>query len=294
MNEAEQLTALSGKTYWDDVHQNKSVTVSTAAEKHPDRLRNAVRRLKRLVGQRWLNRFAAYDDYLLWESLFPRLLTNLAGAKVLEVGSAPGKFLVKFSQRYGCVPYGVEYSEAGAQSNRTLFAANGYSPDHVICADFFSEQFLNQYAGTFDLVISRGFIEHFTDVSSVIDRHASLLAANGTLLVSIPNLRGLNYALVRFFHPEVIAIHNLTIMQKDAFAKLFEREDLETVFCDFYGTFSFYVFNAQQHSARRHAMNAAYRVQPLLNLGFRSVFGDHGFETAFCSPYLLYVGRRRS
>jgi SAM-dependent methyltransferase len=293
MNETERLTALSGKKYWDDVHQHKSVAVAPG-ENRPDRLRKWLRRLRGLVGPRWLNRFAAYDDYLLWESLFPRLLPDLSGAKVLEVGSAPGKFLVKFSQRYGCVPYGVEYSEAGAQSNRTLLAANGYDPDNVICADFFSEQFLNSYAGTFDLVISRGFIEHFTDVSAVIDRHASLLAPSGTLVISIPNLRGLNYALVRLFHPQVIAIHNLTIMQKDAFAKLFQREDLETVFCDFYGTFSFSVFNAQPHSPRRHAMNAAYRVQPLLNLAFRSVFGDRGFETALCSPYLLYVGRRRS
>jgi SAM-dependent methyltransferase len=296
MSKAERLSALSGKRYWDDVHQNRPTAASGAAavERRHEPFRRGMRQLKKLVSPRWLERSSAYDDYLLWESLFPRLLPDLAGSNILEVGSAPGKFLVKFSQRYGCVPYGVEYSETGAQANRTLFAASGYNPDNVICADFFSETFLNAYAGRFDLVISRGFIEHFTDVSAVIDRHASLLAPNGHLVISIPNLRGLNYALVRFFHPEVIAIHNLEIMKKDAFAKLFERDDLEPLFCDFYGTFSFYVFNAQPQSPRRHAMNAAYRLQPLLNLGFRSVFGDRGCETAFCSPYLLYVGRRRS
>ena len=59
----------------------------------------------------------------------------------------------------------------------------------------------------FDVVMSRGFIEHFDEPSSVVDRHLDLLKPGGLLVVSIPNLRGVNGLLTRFFHnPWFVAI----------------------------------------------------------------------------------------
>jgi hypothetical protein len=49
--------------------------------------------LKGLKGPTVRERMAAYDDYLLWNVLFPRHLPELRGAKAVAVGSAPGEFL---------------------------------------------------------------------------------------------------------------------------------------------------------------------------------------------------------
>ena len=174
-------------------------------------------------------------------------MPGTSGLKVLEVGSAPGEHLVRLNKQYGFIPYGIEYSESGNELNREIFASNNIDPDNVIYADFFSDEVHERYKGAFDIVISRGFIEHFTDVRSVIEKHNNLLAEGGYLLIiSIPNLNGVNYALGRFFHKELIPLHNLSIMRKQEFIELFDNQGLSTLFCDLLGTFNLDV----QHQKR--------------------------------------------
>ena len=140
--------------------------------------------------------------------------------------------------------------------------------------------------------MSKGFIEHFDDVKSVIDRHMQLLKPGGYLIVTIPNLNGANYLLGWLFDEGAIPRHNVTIMRRTVYQELFERQDLEKLFCDYYGTFSFYLFTAGQSAIRQHLLRACHRVQPLLNLSMRSLFRDKGAETGVFSPFLLYIGRK--
>jgi SAM-dependent methyltransferase len=237
---------------------------------------------------------SAYDDHLLWEVIFPKYLTQMQEARVLEVGSAPGEFLVQFARRFGCIPHGLDYSEVGVEVNKQVFGRNGFNPGNVIYADFFSDQFRKQYRESYDVVISRGFIEHFTDVESVIERHMDLLKPGGRLIISIPNLRGINYVLADLFDKEAIPRHNTEIMRKTVFKRLFDRQDLEPVFCDYYGTFSFYLFTADQSKARRSGLKFAHKVQPVLNGVFRMLFGNKGRECRYFSPSLLYIGSKQA
>jgi SAM-dependent methyltransferase len=174
-----------------------------------------------------------------------------------------------------------------------VFRESGFDPDNVIKADFFSEEFLSRYREQFDVVISRGFIEHFTDVSPVVQRHMELLKPDGHFIVVIPNLRGFNQLLAQMFDRGAIPRHNLQIMRKDAFANLFDCKQLEHLYCDYWGTFSFYLFTAEASSLRRSALIAGHRLQPILNFAFRTCFGDKGAESGLFSPYLIYVGRKR-
>jgi 2-polyprenyl-3-methyl-5-hydroxy-6-metoxy-1,4-benzoquinol methylase len=284
------MSKLSEKEHWDYVH-----TAEEQVLLHSDKAsirRNAAKALKTLLGQKVFERMSNYDEHLRWNVIFPRYLADLRGAKVLEIGSAPGEYIVEFSHKYGCIPYGIEYSDVGAELNRKVFARNGFDPANVIYGDFFSDEFHQKYKEQFDVVISRGFIEHFTDVKSVIDRHMSVLAPRGYLIVSVPNLRGINYTFADVFNNEVIPLHNIEIMKKPVFADLFVRKDLERLFCDHYGTFSFYLFTAGKSTIMRRTLKAAYKVQPVLNLAFRTLFGNKGAESRFLSPYLLCIGRK--
>lgn len=64
-----------------------------------------------------------------------------------------------------------EYSPVGAKLNRENFKDWGLNPEHVIESDFFADDFQSAYRAQFDVVISRGFIEHFTSLQPVIDAH---------------------------------------------------------------------------------------------------------------------------
>ena len=293
------MSTLSDRRHWDLVHQgeeHQTWQVPGDGDQRSTRLRNALRTIKRLLGSRLVGRMAAYDEYLLWDCIFRRYLpeAELRGRKVLEVGSAPGHFLVKFGQTYRCVPYGVDYSEQGVALNKRVFEANGFDPANVFHADVFSDEFQARYKGAFQVVVSRGFLEHFTDPERVIDRHASLVAPGGYLIVTIPNLRGANYALVRLFHKEVLAIHNLRLMRKETFAKVLDRPDLKPIVCDYYGTFSLALVNVKAGSPMRHVLTAMQKLQPLISFLCRSLFRDRGAESRWFSPALIFIGKKAS
>ncbi len=239
------------------------------------------------------NSLRSYSDYLLWEIIYKKYLPKTKGLKFLEIGSAPGENLLGFSRTFGYVPYGIEYSQSGAELNRELFRLNNIDPANVIHADFFSEQFHNQYKESFDIVYSRGFIEHFTDVETVIDKHLSLLVKGGQLIVIIPRIKGINYALSWFFHKEIIAMHNLNIMQKKEFSNIFDRKNLSTLFCDYYGVFTFDLFNTKPTSPLRFLLKLCNIFQLVLNLIFHMLFRNKRVESQMFSPYLLYIGIKK-
>ena len=273
------MAKLTQKEYWDAIHKAK------AAKR---------KRFKILaIGFFEKNFVRSYADYLLWDVIYKKYLPKTKGAKILEIGSAPGNNLVRLSQQFGFTPYGVEYSESGAQLNRKVFISNNISPDNVIHADFLSDDFQKQYSGYFDIVISAGLIEHFEDVDNIIEKHINLLTDGGCLIVSIPNLRGVNYLWQRLFNKDLLAMHNLDIMQKRKFSKLFNKASLSALFCDYYGTFNFGLFIAKQTSGLRFMLTCCKVLQLILNLLFRLFFRKGGVESGLFSPYLLFIGIKK-
>ena len=287
---------LTAQAYWDAIHaveqQQFSNGVLIQEGSRVPVSKRITRALKRALGAKIVERISAYDDYLLWDVILPKYLPNLKGSKSVEIGSAPGDYSVQFCKRHGCIPYGVEYSSVGVGINRDVFRQNGFNPDNVIHADFFSDEFLGQHRETFDIVISKGFIEHFEEVKPVVDRHMQLIKPGGYLIVTVPNLRGVNYWLGRLFDEGAIPRHNISIMRKAVYQRLFDNKNLETLFCDYYGAFSFYLFTAGRSVVKRHLLGACHRLQPILNLGMRTIFGSKGPETPAFSPFLLYIGRK--
>lgn len=293
------MKRLSEKEYWDSVHVQEQDSWEIKQPKESDsappslfdRLRT---RTKSLLGDKAKGLLSGYEEHLIWNVVYEKYIPARRGAKILEVGSAPGEHLVQLNRKFGLEPYGVEYSESGVKLNREIFSANHINPDNVIYADFFSEEFQEQYRESFDLVISRGFIEHFTDVEDTIRKHLNLLAAGGRLIVVIPNLRGLNYVLGMMFHKEVIAIHNLEIMRKDVFSRLFENKRLRPLFCDYNGVFSFYLFNTKEHSPMRHVLKGCFHLQLILNAAFHLLFKDKPVESGWSSPSLIFIGDKEA
>jgi 2-polyprenyl-3-methyl-5-hydroxy-6-metoxy-1,4-benzoquinol methylase len=263
------------------VHREQAV-----ASQHP--VRNNFKSIaKKVLGKYAYN----YSDYYLWEVLLQKYLPFNQGFKVLEVGSAPGTNLVKLHNLLGYIPYGVDYSEEGVALNKTIFAGHNLNPNNVILADFFSETFQSQYKEYFDVVFSMGFLEHFTDVEQVVTNHVTLLKKGGLIVVTIPNLRGFNAFLSNVFCKQVLNMCNLSIMDKGNFSALFARDDIEPVFCDYYGTFSFDLF-----FTKNRFLKILYKICKLIQIFLNVVFytiGSEGVQSRFFSPYLIYIGKKR-
>lgn len=283
------MQGLTRREHWDAVHASEKA----ASEEPREATKSWPRRtIKRWLGTRLADYMSSYDDHQIWDVLYPRHMP-LPGATVLEIGSAPGEHLAKLSETFGLVPYGIEYSASGVEVNRAVFAARGLDPRNIIEMDFFSDECLLGYRERFDVVVSRGFIEHFEDPSRVVDRHLEVLKPGGLLIVTIPNLRGLNHALTLFFHRELIPMHNLGIMSKVPFFQLFDTTRVRPLVCAYVGTFSFYLFNVKTGSPLGPLLRACMKLQTMLNVLFRVCLGDKGAENRFTSSQLIFIGIKR-
>jgi SAM-dependent methyltransferase len=282
------MSRLTDKDYWEELYQTAPTSVNSLPKSARKRL------LKKLVGPRLMDLLSAYDDYLLWRGVFPRYLpAGGKGSSIVEIGSAPGDFMVRFAKTFGSQPFGVEYTSHGAELNRRTFATAGLDPQNVIEADFFSDEFLEANRDRFDIVISRGFIEHFDDVEEVISRHVALLRPGGLLMVLIPNLRGIYYWWTSIFNPGQLPLHNLDIMRLPRFRALFQGLPLEQLHCSYFGTFSFWLFTAPPEARWiNRLIRLLLLAQRGLNLIFRLIFGGRGCESATLSPNLLFIGRK--
>jgi len=121
------------------------------------------------------------------------------GAKFLEIGCAGGKFLTYFGENFNCELFGIEYSPTGcqlAQKKLELAGLNGT----VVCEDVFNCKTVPKQS--FDIVFSGGFIEHFDNTESVIQKHLDFLKPQGLLIIGVPDMTGLQGLVLRMFNSE--------------------------------------------------------------------------------------------
>ena len=287
---------LTTQDYWEKAYA-EPVAVPSAVMEAPAAPGRMKRLLHAVLGERNFEAMRTnYADAMAWQVIYPTYLPKTPGLKFLEVGSAPGTNLIRMHETFGYEPYGIEYTENGVRQNRELLARHGIAPENCIHADFFSDEIAARYRNHFDIIYSGGFIEHFTDVESVIARHLELLAPGGILMIDIPNLRGLNWAVTRVVNGDILPVHNLSIMDKRAFSALFERHAVEPLFCDYYGTVNFLLFFTDNRYFRRIVERATGLAQLACNLVLNRVMRSRGarVESRHTSPYLLYIGRKKA
>ena len=174
-------------------------------------------------------------DFSFDRCLAHALKINLPGIRgeVLEVGCAPGKWLAFMAKEFGLKPSGIEYSEAGMNATLRNFKLLGLVSGFIRAVDFFQIKPDRQ----FDVVMSFGFIEHFTNVDEVAELHLKWLKPGGILILGVPNFHGIYSFLQRILDKEILDKHNLNIMNLNYFAHLTDRFNLEPIFRGYIGSF---------------------------------------------------------
>ena len=253
---------LSNKGYWEDIYRRRKGVMSRTSD-----------RLFNWLDSETFDAMLDYSDYQLWEIIFKKHLPAPDNTLcAIEVGCAPGEFLVKLNKKYSYQVFGVEYAASGVELCRNIFKHNSLDENHIIHADFFSADFLQKYRNHFDVVISRGFIEHFNDYTRVVDLHASILKPGGTLIVTIPRFKGANHLLMSYFNKENLAIHNNGIMDEKEFAGAFGPGIIRQ-YCGYYGTINSMLFNVPAGSYKVYLLRFLVLLQYFINrASCKSVF----------------------
>lgn len=139
-------------------------------------------------------------------SLISRLQEKEETISILEVGCANSFWLPHLARRFNATVYGVDYSEIGCKLAEKQMARQE-AKGRIFCQDFFF--FAESTPQRFDLIISFGFIEHFTDPSEVLKKMCQILVPGGFVFATVPNLLGIYGPLSKIMDRQVYLDHLL-------------------------------------------------------------------------------------
>lgn len=159
------------------------------------------------------------------------VLAREPGGTALEIGCAPGKWMM-FFERCGYEVSGLEKCAAAVEKTVENLGICG-SGCRAYAGDFFEEPLKAQ----FDLVYSLGFIEHFSDPFPVLDGHVRLLKRGGLLIAGVPNFRGINRLFQRIAGARTLEAHNLDCMTPLFFERYARSRGLEVLGTEYIGSF---------------------------------------------------------
>ncbi len=207
--------------------------------------------------------------------------------EVLEIGGAPGQYLVWFHKKLGYKVSCLDYSEKGCEKTRENFRLLKI-PGRVYCGDLFSDALR---LPRFDLVCSFGFVEHFSNLTEVVSRHMDLLKPGGLLVLGVPNLTGINHWFLKRLDPDLLAAHNLKSMDAENWDAFEKRLGLEMVFKQYIGGFEPAVFlKCSRKSLRNRMLFLVARV--LHRIFHNNLKGLRKYNSKKFSGYLMGIYRK--
>lgn len=228
------------------------------------------------------------DEHALLRRHLP---SGRGGMRLIEVGCAPGRFLDYFARHFGYQVTGLDYAPEACRTTRANLAMLG-TPATILGGDLFT---FRPADGGFDVVLSVGLIEHFTNVDEVVRKLIGMADPDGGCIVTlVPNLYGLEGLVLRAFRPRVYDGH-LRISRRELI-RLHERSGTETLFADYVGGISVPLLVRGTGFPRRHprialAVNSPIGVLNRIVKKIEVVLGRFPRNVLF-SPSLMYIGRR--
>ena len=197
----------------------------------------------------------------------------------LEIGGFPGQWAIFFAKYWGANSTLLD-RYIDREVIQALSTTNAVKNINIIEGDVFDLS-VNE---KFDVVMSAGFIEHFSNVNSVIDKHIDYLEPNGILILSVPNLLGLNGLLQKIIDKETYDTHFLETMDDQNLKRIVSGKNLDIEYINYYGKFCLWLEDVDDKP------RLIRRLVYLTNIVGRFLVR---FESRMFSPYLIVVAKNK-
>jgi len=232
----------------------------------------------------WDSRYASqalrYEpEDLPFKEVFEEYLPT--GGTCFEIGCYPGPFLIYLGKRFGYTVSGIDTTPYVASQMPEHLRRNGVSVGSLTQGNFFAFD-----AGRrFDVVCSFGFLEHFKNFREVIRKQAQMVAPGGTIVISCPNFRKLQYALHRWLDPVNLRRHVVAAMDLDVWEETLREQGFSVVHRGYYGTAGFW---------REDPPPSRFRdwVSRLVTRFCRGIDRRITIPNRWLSPYMICIARR--
>lgn len=157
---------------------------------------------------------------------------------LVEVGCARSAVLPLFAKRLGFQVSGIDYSPNGCEQTRLMLKREEVQGE-IYCCDIFSIP--DDLVERFDVVVSFGLIEHFSDTTAIVAALSRLIRPGGIIFTNVPNMHGMTGFAQKIMDKGVYDIH--VPLTAKAVREAHEQAGLNTVSCDYFLSTNFGVIN---------------------------------------------------
>jgi len=223
--------------------------------------------------------------YLKPDYVFGDILAGLIKEKgiknAIELGGFPGYYSVylKKYQNLSTTLFDYYIHEGLIKE---LLAKNGLKDGDIkiIESDLFNYTPEEKY----DMVLSFGLIEHFSDTASIIKTHLQFLKPGGTLFITLPNFTGVNGWVQKNFDKENYDKHYIDCMNPTFLAETCKQLGLKEVESYYHGKFTVWLENKSEQNAIAKSIVKAIWVAGKV---FTKIIP---IESKALSPYIVVKG----
>lgn len=189
--------------------------------------------------------FYIKPDYVFGDIL-GKLIAENGIRNAIELGGFPGYYSV-YLKKYKHIDTTLFDYYIHQGLIRQLLEKNGLKDGdiNIIEADLFNYTPKEKY----DMVLSFGLIEHFSDTKAIIETHLQFLKPGGTLFITLPNFTGVNGWIQRKFDLENYNKHNIDSMNPAMLAETCKQLGLKSVESYYHGRFTVWLENSGQKPA---------------------------------------------
>jgi SAM-dependent methyltransferase len=194
--------------------------------------------------------FYIKPDYVFGDILAKLIVEN--GVKTaIELGGFPGYYAI-YLKKYRQLDTTLFDYYVHEGLIKQLLEKNGLTEGdvNIIEADLFNYKPQKLY----DLVLSFGLIEHFSDTAAIIETHLQFLKPGGTLFITLPNFTGVNGWVQRTFDRENYDKHYIDCMDPAFLAETCKKLSLKNIESYYHGRFTVWLENKSQRSAMARAI----------------------------------------
>ncbi len=220
-------------------------------------------------------------------AIFDRLLPQREGMTILEIGAAPGRWLAYFKKNYNYDIHAIDYSRTGCEKMQENFDSL-----HIKATIYRLNILTDDLRDIprFDIVYSFGFIEHFSDLNRIVEKHLALLKEGGILILGVPNFIGFTKIVLKKTAPRIYTTHNIQAMDLENWKTFEERYKLEPLFKGYLGGFNLvHCKRCEKRTLGNRTMRLFFknlaRITELIACLRR-------FNSKYWSPYLLVMYKK--
>ncbi|WP_440950019.1 class I SAM-dependent methyltransferase [Methanosphaerula subterraneus] len=219
------------------------------------------------------------EDSILFKEIFDKYLKP--NGTCFEVGCYPGGYLVYLGKKFNYTVNGID---------RTPFIEDRLpsflNSERVKIGHFFNEDFLNfDPPETYDVVCSFGFIEHFSDLDAVIEKHTDLLKPSGILIIACPNFTRGQYIFHRLFDSKNLDRHVVETMSLPRWREILKKNNMEILYDGYYKTINFWTESFPQNFISQKILDI---IQKTSNKIDRHVH----IPNRWFSPYMISISKK--